>query len=207
MKKLKLRGKLNKKIILILSLALILLLLVVVSVSSIRQAIEKKNAEKLPEINYQVYEVNGKIGKCLVTVYEEKGIEFVKKDNMQISGNGKEKVSFDYEMEDRKTKKDDYNPYNFEVTLKNGTKKTLTVDFEIPRIQGTYSLVNGVYSNEPDVSSFEKKKTRYLYINSSGNLVPGNFLVGTKPDNWYNYNNTNTEGARRRTLGKYILRK
>ena len=188
--------KLNRNTLLVLSMTSIMLILVVsFSVLRIRRTLDKRKAENLQEINYQVYQLNGKVGKCLITVYEEDGIDYIKYDNMQVSCHGKKEASFDYEMEDKKTKKEDYNPYNFEVIKKNGEKKTLTIDFEIPKIQGTYSLVNGVYSNEPDTSSFEQKKTRYLYINSSGNLVPGNFLVGDKPNDWYDYNNTNEEGG------------
>ena len=97
--------KLNKKTILVLSITLIMLILAVsFSVSSIRRTLDKRKAENLKEINYIVYQLNGKIGKCLITIYEEDGIDYIKYDNMQVSCHGKKEASFDYEMEDKKTK-------------------------------------------------------------------------------------------------------
>ena len=78
--------------------------------------------------------------------------------------------------------------YDFKLETSTGEKKTLTLDCEVPRIKGNYKLVDGIYVDEPDVSTgFEKEKTRYLYLNDEGSLVPGNWITDEEPSNWYNY--------------------
>lgn len=82
--------------------------------------------------------------------------------------------------------------YEVQATFTNGETKTYEIDYEIPRIKGEYVLVDGMYVNKPDVTEgFAKEKTRYLYLNSEEKLVPGNWLTGEEPTNWFNYKNKN----------------
>ncbi len=55
---------------------------------------------------------------------------------------------------------------------------------------GKYEFVNGVYLCTPNVASgFVKEKTRYLEVDSNGNLVPGNWITDKPTENWYDYKN------------------
>ena len=148
-----------------------------------------KNAN-VKEINYQVYSVNGNYAQTLITFQSESGIDKIKylnKDAKEIvlNANGKTDVSIDYEMQE-------LNTYSFDVTYINGETKTLTINFELPRIQGNYTLKNGIYVDEPDISTgFNKNVTRYIYLDDNKNLVPGNWLNDTEPSNWYDYKSKN----------------
>ena len=179
----------TKKLVLITILALLAIVLLSTGiVTQINKNIENKKAEEIEEFAYQIYKVNGKRGTALIVFYNENGINTVtykNEDNTELTiyGNGKNKVAIDYEMEE-------FNTYEFKTSYMNGEEKTFTIDFEIPRIQGLYTLKNGVYVNEPDISTgFVKEKTRYLYLNDEQNLVPGNWIVGDAPENWYDYAN------------------
>ena len=85
----------------------------------------------------------------------------------------------------------DKNDYEFKIKLKDKEEQTEILHFEVPRIAGNYTLINGLYVNEPDVSGFVQENTRYIYADSNGNLVPGNWLTDDKPQNWYDYKNQN----------------
>ena len=53
---------------------------------------------------------------------------------------------------------------------------------------GRYELVNGVYLCTPKLNEgFDENKTRYLEVNSQGNLTPGNWIDENPTNNWYNY--------------------
>ena len=141
-----------KKLVLIIVLALLAIILLSTGIiMQIGKNIENKKAEEIEEFAYQIYKVNGKRGTALIVFYNENGINTVtykKEDNTDfiIYGNGKNKVAIDYEMEE-------FNTYEFKTSYMNGEEKTFTIDFEIPRIHGLYTLKNGVYVNEPDIST------------------------------------------------------
>ena len=140
--------------------------------------------ENPKEIQYQIENIEGNKATILVSFYNENGINqitYQKNGEMTLNCNGKTKVSIEYDVEDQ-------NSYSFLVEDKGKNKKELTLEFEIPRIQGVYSLKNGVYSNEPDVSTgFIAEKTRYLRLNEEGNLIPSGYISEEKPENWYDY--------------------
>ena len=54
-------------------------------------------------------------------------------------------MAIDYQAED-------FHDYNFTIKKSSEEETTETLHFEIPRIKGNYTLVNGVYTNEPDLS-------------------------------------------------------
>ena len=54
---------------------------------------------------------------------------------------------------------------------------------------GSFENVNGICMCTPMVKAggFNEYNTRYLKLNSSGKLVPGNWINKTPPDDWYDY--------------------
>ena len=179
------------KKVLIITVASILAILVIgiilLKTGTINKIVNIFRKEELPEFEYNIYSVSGDVGTVVVIFRNENGIEKVEyeKDSKQstVYPKGKTQVAIDYKMEDQKE-------YKFKIIDSKGNEKEFIANFEIPRIQGVYTLANGVYANEPDVSTgFVKEKTRYLYLNDQGDLVQGNWLVDDKPDNWYNYSN------------------
>ena len=53
---------------------------------------------------------------------------------------------------------------------------------------GKYELINNIYMCTPVLNyGFDETRTRYLEVDSKGNLVPGNWISGNPTDNWYNY--------------------
>lgn len=179
--------KLHKKKIIIAIFAIIILILLVNSKVIINRINEIFYKEKLVEFEYKTYEVSGDIGTALITIGNENGITSVTypkeegKEDFIVYCRGKNKFAFDYNMQD-------FNTYQFKVNLENGEEKIYTINYEIPRIKGEYVLVDGIYVNKPDVTTgFVKEKTRYMYANDAGNLVPGNWLIGEEPANWFNY--------------------
>ncbi len=190
LKKLERAIKKNNKKLVIIVLAIFLILLLLIGITSkIIQTINKKRAENLQEITYSVYKVNENNAEALVTFYNADGIEkitykdYENDEDMIVNCYGKTKIAIDYKMQD-------LNRYEFKVVYKNNAEKTLAIDFEIPRTHGLYTLKNGIYVNEPDISTgLIKENTRYLYLNEDGNLTPSNWLVGNPPEDWYDYSN------------------
>ena len=183
--------QLNKKTYLIICVLLVAILLLLINsktiINRIRENFEK---EELVEFEYKTYEVSGNIGIIVITIRNKEGIEkvtYLEEDTnkpLEIIARGKTQIAFDYKMED-------FKQYEVKAEFSNGEKKTYTIDYEIPRIKGNYTLVKGVYVNEPDVSAgFVKENTRYLYQDSNGNLIPGNWITDAAPNDWYSYNDS-----------------
>lgn len=185
--------KLNKKqsiklaFILIVSLIIIIALLTTATIQ-INRAIKQARKQEIKEFSYKIYAVNEDFDEVetVVTFENEKkiaSVTYINNENKEITVNpkNKTKVAIDYKMKD-------FTTYNFKVTFEDSTSKDYILDFEIPRIKGNYTLNNGIYVNEPDVTTgFNQEKTRYMYLDNNKNLVPGNWLNGAKPENWYNY--------------------
>ena len=177
----------NKKIYLLVGILLVIIVILLLNsktiINRIRENFEK---EELIEFEYKTYEVSGRTGYVVVTIRNKEGIEkvtYLQEETNQpfdILANGKAVVAFDYKMED-------FKQYEFQAEFSNGETKTYTVYYEIPRIKGNYTLVGSTYVNEPDLTGYVKEKTRYLYLNDSGNLVPGNWIKDAAPEEWYNY--------------------
>ena len=56
---------------------------------------------------------------------------------------------------------------------------------------GKYELVNGVYLCIPKLNEgFKDIRTRYLEVNSQGNLTPGKWIDQNPTESWYDYKNS-----------------
>ena len=180
----------NKKVLIItvsIILAILVIGIILFKTGTIDKIINIFKKEELVEFEYDIYSVSGNIGTVKVIFRNENGIDKIEypekagEEKFEIYPEGQTQVAIDYEMED-------FKEYKFKLTDTKGTEKEYIVNFEIPRINGVYTFKNGIYVNEPDISTgFVKEKTRYLYLNDDGNLVPGNWVTDTAPDNWYDY--------------------
>ena len=184
--------KINKKIMLIVASILLLASFITVITTQIVNQIRIKQLESKSLIEYEIKEFmeDGETCKVLIKINSVEGIETIKyisqqtKNEVELRCNGKMTVAIDYVVIDK-------NDYEFKIKLKDKEEQTEILHFEVPRIAGNYTLINGLYVNEPDVSGFVQENTRYIYADSNGNLVPGNWLTDDKPQNWYDYKNQN----------------
>ena len=149
--------KIDKKIYLILGSLLLVSLIILAGYTGITNIIKQNGKqEQIKEIEYETHSVNGNIGQVIVILTNEKGlnkVSYVLEDEaspIEIYASGRTQVAFDYKMEDRKQ-------YKIKAELKDGEEKIYTIDYEIPRIKGTYKLVNGIYVNEPDSTRIKKR--------------------------------------------------
>ena len=178
-----------KKIILILVAIILISVCIVSATIQITRQIKIRQLENKPLLEYEIKQkIDSKKYQILVKVNSTEGIESIKYVNqnnkeIQLNPNGKLTVGIDYVAEDNKN-------YNFTIKIKGKEEKTETLHFEIPRIQGKYTLNNGLYVNEPDLTGYNENYTRYLNVDSTGNLVIGNWINQEKSENWYNYKNS-----------------
>ncbi len=184
--------RLNKKKKLVLFFATILIFILLISVIIKTHFVTKiinniNKQEQIEEFSYETKAINDEIASVLITFYNENGIKQITypardgKEPQVIYPRGKNKISIDYNMSEN-------NSYTFNVEYENNNSKEFTVNYEFPRVQGNYILSNGVYVNEPDVTQgFNKSRTRYMYPDDSDNLIPGNWITDSQPDNWYSY--------------------
>ena len=178
-----------KKIILIIVAIILLSVCIISATIEITRQIKIRQLENKPLLEYEIKQkIDRKKYQILVKVNSTEGIESIKYVNqndkeIQLNPNGKLTVGIDYVAEDNKD-------YNFTIKIKGREEKTETLHFEIPRIQGKYTLNNGLYVNEPDLTGYNENYTRYLNIDSTGNLVIGNWIKQEKSENWYNYKNS-----------------
>ena len=151
--------KVNKIIYLMIATVL-LVFIVIVSYTGITNRIkENRKKEEIKEFEYETYSVSGNIGTTLITLMNENGLEKVTytdlntNEPIEVLPKGKTKFAFDYKMEDRKQ-------YEIKAQFTNGEEKTYIIDYEIPRIKGEYTLVDGTYANKPDITRFSKRKNK-----------------------------------------------
>ena len=181
----------KKKIIIFAIILLICIISIIMSIGTkIRKQIIKAEMEKKPLLEYEIKnkENNGKYD-ILVKINSADGLETVKyisektKEEVEINCHNKMKIAIDYQVED-------LHDYNFIIKKTEQEETTEVLHFEIPRIQGTYSNINGVYSNEPDLTGYNKNYTKYLSVEDDGTLTNSNWISGEKPSNWYDYKNS-----------------
>ena len=181
-KKIKLKIK-NKKIIII-CVAILILLAAITAIITIPQIITKIKAEKDSLISFEVTkELSEEEYKILITVKSNDGLEYIKLPDGDIINifDQRTKVAIDYDV------KGDTN-YDFIIKQVGKDEVTETICKEIPKIQGDYALVNGVYTNKPDLTGFNKNYTRYMYENEQGNMTPGNWITDEADySKWYSY--------------------
>ncbi len=182
-------AKHKKIIILVITIILILACIIPITNIVVKQNQIKQIQDK-PLLEYEITKrtENNKY-EILVKINNENGIETVKYLNpytnkeTQLNAHNKIIVGIDYLAEDQKD-------YEFKIKLVGENEKLETLHFEIPRIKGNYTLTKGVYVNEPDLTGYNTDYTRYLDITEDENLVPGNWVNGEKPENWYDYKNS-----------------
>ena len=100
-------------------------------------------------------------------------------DVLNIVGN-KTVVAVDYEIVEEVK-------YDFVIKQVGKDEITESIFKEVQKIDGDYSLVNGVYSNKPDLTGFNANYTRYMYENDQKNMALGNWITDDQPQNWYSY--------------------
>ena len=181
--------KLNKKIAIIIIAIILLASCIITITTQIVRQIRIKQLEDKPLIDYIVKEeLEDEEYQIIITITNTKGIETIKyisqetENEIELRCNGKMTIGIDYVVKDK-------TDYKFKIKIKDEEEKEETMHFEVPRIKGNYTLVDGLYVNEPDISGFAKENTRYIYKDEHENLVPGEWLTGNKPSKWYNYKN------------------
>ena len=172
----------SKKTIFI--IVILVLIATITAVITIPQIITKIQAEKNTLMSYEIInQVAEGEYKILITIKSDEGLEYIKLpdgDALKIMDQ-RTKVGFDYEIEDE---------VNYDFVIKQVGKDEVTESIckEVQKIQGDYALVNGVYSNKPDLTGFQSKYTRYMYENEQGNMTPGNWITDEADySKWYNY--------------------
>ena len=175
----------NKKLLISIALLTLFLLLTIGTTGIVRYVIERKEAEELPEISYETLKViKGGNAQVLVTFANVNGIDTITDfTSNTIYANGRMKIAVDYKLKDRQT-------YQFTLKDKRGTSKQLTLNYEIPRKNGNYLIDNGIYVNSPDLTGFDQRYTRYLYMNNN-KMVVGTWINKQTPSNWFSYKNNN----------------
>lgn len=168
-----------------------------ITITNIIKQIQLSEIEGEPPVKYEVKStVDIKTAKVLVTFCNPNGIEQIRYKSWQndgdddwvvLNGGGKFKISIDYQCEDLQT-------YTFYIKESEKEEERHDMYFEVPREKTDYKKVNGVYAHEPDLKGYIPEYTRYLYQNDSGNLVPGNWINSSQPENWYDYNARDSEG-------------
>ena len=158
----------SKKTIFI--IAILVLIATITAVITIPQIITKIQAEKNTLMSYEIInQVTEGEYKILITIKSDEGLEYIKLpdgDTLKITDQ-RTKVSLDYKVEEEVK-------YDFVIKQVGKDEVTESICKEVQKIQGDYALVNGVYSNKPDLTGFQSKYTRYMYENEQGNMTPGN---------------------------------
>ena len=191
----------SKRILITIMVAVIILLLLVVpikekSLFNILQNkffVEEESGEVNDGIFFSYEKIDATYGdltciyKILITVTGENGLKQItypgKNEKIILNCNNENTVAIDFEaVEGIK--------YNFDIQTSDDKERTEVIQLDRNRVgEDTYELVNGVYLNTPYLEGFNEKYTRYAYSNQAGNIVPGNWINGEKPDNWYDYGN------------------
>lgn len=199
MEKKKILNKISKKLIILLSLLILLAIIAAIAIP-ITTTQRKKKAETLEPFSYKIVAQWYEDAKyqILITVYSPDGIEYVKTpdpNSYTISGQNKTTLSFDYEILNEQT-------YEFKVKEVGKPERTETIKKETE-----YKLVNGVYSNEPELTGYKSKYTRYMVLNGN-DITPGNWILSPNPvgdkdySSWYDYQNGKWANIFVETMGK-----
>ena len=182
--------KKHKKIVILIIVIILIFACIIPITNIINRQNQIKEIKDKPLLEYEVTKkVENNKYEILVKINNENGIETVKytkpytNKETQLNAHNKIIVGIDYVAEDKKD-------YEFKIKLVGEDEKTEILHFEIPRIKGNYTLSKGIYVNEPDLTGYNQNYTRYLDITADGNLTPGNWVNGDKPENWYDYKNS-----------------
>lgn len=178
--------KTNKKALIIITIILLCAVCIIPGTIIITREIQKKNLEGKPLLEYEIKgKQDNKHYQIIAKVNSVDGIEKVEyKDSnnkqVQLNANGKLTIATDLIAQDQQD-------FEFKIKIKGKEETTEILHFEIPKIQGKYTLDEGVYVNEPDLTGYNQETTRYLNIDQEGNIQIGNWINQEKSDDWYNY--------------------
>lgn len=146
----------NKKIVFIaIAVAVIAIFSCFITVRIVQNIEIKKMAEQ-PLLQYEVIrnedeDEDQKEFDILIKLTSVDGIETVKykkinsDEEMILNCNGKNIVAIDYRITEKVN-------YDFKIKQVGKEEVTETIYYEVPYIEGDYSLVGGVYSNAPDLT-------------------------------------------------------
>ena len=185
MEKIKNLKRTNKKLKSIPMIVAILFLVITVSaIATVPLIISKIKAENNGILSYEVKkQLSETEYQILITIKSEDGLEYIKYPDGDILNilDNRTKVSIDYKITEEVK-------YDFVIKQVGKDEVTESIFKEVQKIAGDYSLVNGTYSNRPDLSGFKAQNTRYIQEDSNGNIVPGNWITDNINDSeWYNY--------------------
>ena len=185
MEKIKNLKRTNKKLKSIPMVVAILFLVITVSaIATVPLVISKIKAENNGILSYEVKkQLSESEYQILITIKSEDGLEYIKYPDGDILNilDNRTKVSIDYKITEEVK-------YDFVIKQVGKDEVTESIFKEVQKIAGDYSLVNGTYSNRPDLSGFKAQNTRYIQEDSNGNIVPGNWITDNINDSeWYNY--------------------
>ena len=185
MEKIKNLKRTNKKLKSIPMIVAILFLVITVSaIATVPLIISKIKAENNSILSYEVKkQLSESEYQILITIKSEEGLEYIKYPDGDILNilDNRTKVAIDYKITEEVK-------YDFVIKQVGKDEVTESIFKEVQKIAGDYSLVNGTYSNRPDLSGFKAQNTRYIQENSNGNIVPGNWITDNINDSeWYNY--------------------
>ena len=185
MEKIKNLKRTNKKLKSIPMVVAILFLVITVSaIATVPLVISKIKAENNGILSYEVKkQLSESEYQILITIKSEDGLEYIKYPDGDILNilDNRTKVSIDYKITEEVK-------YDFVIKQVGKDEVTESIFKEVQKIAGDYSLVNGTYSNRPDLYGFKAQNTRYIQEDSNGNIVPGNWITDNINDSeWYNY--------------------
>ena len=185
MEKIKNLKRTNKKLKSIPMIVAILFLVITVSaIATVPLIISKIKAENNGILSYEVKkQLSETEYQILITIKSEDGLEYIKYPDGDILNilDNRTKVAIDYKITEEVK-------YDFVIKQVGKDEVTESIFKEVQKIAGDYSLVNGTYSNRPDLSGFKAQNTRYIQEDSNGNIVPENWITDNINDSeWYNY--------------------
>ena len=176
--------KLNKKIKTIPIIIILFIATAIGTIVTVPSIISKIKAENNSILTYEVKkQLSETEYQILITIKSEDGLEYIKYPDGDILNilDNRTKVAIDYKITEEVK-------YDFVIKQVGKDEVTESIFKEVQKIAGDYSLVNGTYSNRPDLSGFKAQNTRYIQEDSNGNIVPGNWITDNINDSeWYNY--------------------
>ncbi len=176
--------KLNKKIKTIPIIIILFIATAIGTIVTVPSIISKIKAENNSILSYEVKkQLSETEYQILITIKSEDGLEYIKYPDGDILNilDNRTKVAIDYKITEEVK-------YDFVIKQVGKDEVTESIFKEVQKIAGDYSLVNGTYSNRPDLSGFKAQNTRYIQEDSNGNIVPGNWITDNINDSeWYNY--------------------
>ena len=176
--------KLNKKIKTIPIIIILFIATAIGTIVTVPSIISKIKAENNSILSYEVKkQLSETEYQILITIKSEDGLEYIKYPDGDILNilDNRTKVAIDYKITEEVK-------YDFVIKQVGKDEVTESIFKKVQKITGDYSLVNGTYSNRPDLSGFKAQNTRYIQEDSNGNIVPGNWITDNINDSeWYNY--------------------